>query len=125
MAKLKNYNGRFCESDFENAFIIFLEKEGWIYLAGDKIVRSNQKKVLIADDLKHFLEETNADLEQEEVQQIADNVRLVGAETDFATLHQVYGWMVDGVNFTPKKWRNPQRKSWAKFVGILNPNQNE
>ena len=56
----------------------------------------------IADDLKHFLEETNADLEQEEVQQIADNMRLVGVETDFATLHQVYGWMVDGVNLTPK-----------------------
>jgi type I restriction enzyme R subunit len=102
MAKLKNYNGRFCESDFENAFIAFLENEGWSYLAGDKIVRSNQQEVLIADDLKHFLEETNADLEQEEVQQIADNVRLVGADTDFATLHQVYGWMVDGVNFTPK-----------------------
>lgn len=102
MAKLKNYNGRFCESDFENAFIAFLENEGWSYLAGDSIVRGNQKEVLIADDLKHFLEEANADLEQEEVQQITDNVRLVGAETDFATLHQVYGWMVDGVNFTPK-----------------------
>ena len=31
-----------------------------------------------------------------------DNVRLVGAESDFATLHKVYGWMVDGVQFTPQ-----------------------
>ena len=41
MAKLKNYNGHFCESDFEYAFIAFLEKEGWNYLAGNKINREN------------------------------------------------------------------------------------
>ena len=34
--------------------------------------------------------------------QIYDNVRLVGAESDFATLHKVYGWMVNGVQFTPQ-----------------------
>ena len=32
--------------------------------------------------------------------QIYDNVRLVGAESNFATLHKVYGWMVNGVQFT-------------------------
>ena len=25
MAKLKNYNGRYCESEYESAFIAFLE----------------------------------------------------------------------------------------------------
>lgn len=34
--------------------------------------------------------------------QIYDNVRLVGAESDFATLHKVYGGMVNGVQFTPQ-----------------------
>lgn len=29
-------------------------------------------------------------------------MRLVGAENDFATLHKVYGWMIDGVQFTPQ-----------------------
>lgn len=100
--KLINYNGRFCETDFENAFISFLEAEKWIYLSGDKIVRPNQKEVLIADDLIEFLTKNNPDLDTDEVQQIVDNVRLVGAETDFATLHKVYGWMVDGINFTLK-----------------------
>ena len=28
MAKLKEYNGRYCESEFESAFISFLEDEG-------------------------------------------------------------------------------------------------
>ena len=120
MAKLKSYNGRFCESEFENAFISFLGNEGWSYLAGGKIVRPNQKEVLIADDLKQFLEETNPDLEPDEVQQIADNVRLVGAETDFATLHRVYGWMVDGINYTPKNGitRN------IPLIDFVNPEQN-
>ena len=34
--------------------------------------------------------------------QIYDSVRLVGAETDFATLHKVYNWMVNGIQFTPQ-----------------------
>ena len=101
-SKLINYNGRFCESDFENAFISFLEQEGWTYISGDEIVRANKKEVLIEKDLIDFLTNSNTGLEADEIQQIVDNVRLVGAETDFATLHKVYGWMVEGVNFTSK-----------------------
>lgn len=102
MAKLKDYNGHFCESDFEYAFIDFLEKEGWNYLAGNKINRVTKNDVLIADDFKAFISSTNNDLTDQEVTQIFDNVRLVGAESDFATLHKVYGWLVNGVQFTPQ-----------------------
>lgn len=102
MVKLKQYSDHFCESDFENAFIAFLEQEGWTYLSGDKIVRDNQREVLIEKDLTDFLTSNNTDLEADEIQQIVDTVRLVGAETDFATLHKVYGWMVYGVNLTVK-----------------------
>lgn len=101
-SKLVNYNGRFCESDFENAFISFLEQENWTYLSGDNVVRKSQKEVLIDSDLTEFLTTNNTDLDAEEVQKIVDNVRLVGAETDFATLHKVYGWMINGINFTKK-----------------------
>ena len=101
-SKLINYNGHFCESDFENAFISFLEQEGWTYMSGDEIVRANKKEVLLEKDLIDFLTNSNTGLEADEIQQIVDNVRLVGAETDFATLHKVYGWMVEGVNFTSK-----------------------
>lgn len=54
------------------------------------------------DDLLQFLEKTNPDLEDDEIRQIADNIRLVGSDSDFATLHKVYGWMVDGVQFISK-----------------------
>lgn len=58
--------------------------------------------MLIEEDFKTFISQTNPDLTDNEVTQIYDSVRLVGAESDFATLHKVYGWMVDGIQFTPE-----------------------
>ena len=102
MAKLHEYAGRYCESEFENAFLSFLEAEGWQYLPGNSIARSSRREVLYNDDLEQFLRKTNPDLITEEVRQVMDTVRLAGAESDFATLHKVYGWMVNGVQFTPQ-----------------------
>ena len=102
MANLQNYNGRYCESEFEYAFLSFLETEGWHYLHGNSIPRENKTAVLYADDMEQFLSKTNADLTADEIHQIMDKVRLVGAESEFSTLHTVYGWMVDGVQFVPQ-----------------------
>ena len=102
MPKLQNFNGRYCESEYENAFLSFLEEEGWQYLAGNSLARDSKREVLYADDLEQFLSRTNPDLLAEEVRQIMDTVRLAGAESDFVTLHKVYGWMVNGVQFTPQ-----------------------
>ena len=102
MAKLKEYNGHYCESEYEYAFIGFLETEGWKYSSGNNISRITKRDVLIADDFKRFIADTNPDLTEDEVTKIFDSVRLVGAESDFATLHKLYGWMVDGVQFIPQ-----------------------
>lgn len=102
MSKLQSYNGRFCESDFEAAFISYLEAAGWQYLPGASIPRASKREVLYADDLEQFLSKTNGDLTADEIKRIMDTVRLVGAESDFATLHKVYGWMVNGIQFTPE-----------------------
>ena len=102
MARLKNFNGRYCESDYENAFLSFLEGEGWQYLSGGGIPRASRREVLYTDDLEQFLSNTNPVLTPDEVRQIIDTVRLAGAESDFATLHKVYGWMVNGIQFTPQ-----------------------
>lgn len=103
MEKKKNFNGRYCESDFENTFLSLLEKVGWDYLDGNNLLRDSQREVLYTDDFAMFLSKTNADLNVEEITRIIDKVRLAGAESDFATLHRVYGWMVDGIQFTPKQ----------------------
>lgn len=120
MAKLKNFNGCYCESDYEYAFIGLLEAEGWNYSSGNNVSRVTKRDVLIADDFKAFLTDKNPDLTEDEVTQIFDNVRLVGSESDFATLHKVYGWMVDGVQFVPQD-------GLAKMVPLIdfeNPDKN-
>lgn len=120
MAKLKNINGHFVESDYENALIAFLEREGWQYLYGDSIARANRKEVLNMEDLLQFLKDSNKNVKDEELQRIADNVRLVGADSDFATLHKVYKWMVNGVPAVDKDGR-PTTVNLIDFACIDNP----
>ena len=102
MAKLINFNGRFCESDYEFALISYLETEGWQYLPGNKLAREEIKEVLHADDIKEYLATNNPDLPKDDVEKLFDTIRLVGAESDFATLHKFYSWLIDGIKFTPQ-----------------------
>ena len=120
MANLQNYNGRYCESEYEYAFLSFLEEEGWQYMSGNSIPRSTKSAVLYADDMEQFLCKTNADLTADEIHQIIDKVRLVGAESEFSTLHTVYGWMVDGVRFTPQNGRTRM----IPLIDFENPESN-
>ena len=120
MAKLKEYYGHYCESEYEYAFIGFLEQEGWKYVSGNNMSRTTKRDVLFNEDLKIFLTKTNSDLTEDEVTKIVDTVRLVGSESDFATLHKVYGWMVNGIQFIPNN-------GLAKMVALIdfeNPNNN-
>ena len=102
MASLKLYNGRYCESEYEDAFISFLEDQDWIYIPGASIPREDKKEVIYIDDLEDFLNKTHSELTIEEVHSIIDTVRLAGADSDFSTLHKVYGWLVNGIQFTPQ-----------------------
>ena len=120
MTNYLEFNGHYCESEYEYAFIAFLEAEGWQYLPGNNLPRKNRQEVLYTDDLEEFLTKTNGDLDTEEITQITDNVRLVGAESDFATLHKIYGWMVDGVKYTPK---NGQARR-ISLIDFNNPKNN-
>ena len=94
MARLKEYNGYYCESEYEYAFIGFLETEGWIYSSGNNISRVTKRDVLIADDFKKFIVDTNPDLTEDEVTQIFDNVRLVGSESLLPCIRFMAGWLM-------------------------------
>lgn len=100
MSKLQEYNGHYCESEYEYAFIQLLEAEDWNYISGKQINRESKRDVLIADDFKEFISASSPELTEDEVVKIFDCIRLVGSESNFATLHKVYGWMVDGIQFT-------------------------
>lgn len=120
MAKLHQYNGRYCESEYESAFIAFLESVGWTYTPGTELSRPTKGDVLIADDFKSYLSANEPDLLEEEVSTIFDSIRLVGSESDFSTLHKVYGWLVNGIQFTPQN-------GLAKMISLIdfdNPENN-
>ena len=102
MAKLTEFNGHFCEFEYEYAFISFLENEGWTYLSGASIDRVTKREVLHKEDLISFIKEDNADLKASDVDSIVSKIALAGSETDFATLHMVYGWLVNGIQFKPE-----------------------
>lgn len=99
MNNLKEYSGRFCESDYENALISFLETEGWTYLSGTNFSRVTKRDVLLISDLKEYIAKNNPEFSAEEIDRLVDVIKLVGTESDFATLHKVYKWIVDGFTF--------------------------
>lgn len=113
-------NGRFHESEYEEALIAALEAEGWQHISGEAIPRRTQREVLYEDDLLQFLEKSNPDLDRSDLLQIADRVRLAGGDSDFATLHNVYRWLTEGMLYAPAG-------APAKQVGLIdfdNPRNN-
>ena len=90
MSKLKEYNGHYCESEYEYAFIQLLEAEDWNYISGKQINRENKRDVLIADDFKKFISASSPELTEDEVVKIFDYIRLVGSESDFSTLQSLW-----------------------------------
>lgn len=121
--KFIKMDGHFVESDYENALISYLEKEGWQYLFGDTIPRNDRKEVLYMDDLLQFLVNNNKNVDYEELRRIADEVRLIGADSDFATLHKVYKMMVDGISSVDKDG-NPTTVNLIDFSCVDDPGKN-
>ncbi|MBR1486444.1 MAG: type I restriction endonuclease subunit R, partial [Synergistaceae bacterium] len=108
------------ESEYENTFINFLESEGWQYLSGKNIPRSSAREVLYVDDTEQFLSKTNPDFTASEILELIDSIRLIGAASEFATLHKFYGKITNGVQFT-------SRDGIAKIVSLIdfdNPKNN-
>ena len=99
MSALKNFNNKFCESDYEYALISFLEDEGWKYLPGNDLKREFKRDVIFKDDLIHYISKVYSHLTEGEIKRLVDAITFVGAESDFSTLHKVYKWIVDGYKF--------------------------
>lgn len=113
-------NGHFVESDYEDALITFLEAEDWQYLYGGNIPRKDNKQVIYEPDLLQFIKKANSELDFDEIQQMVDMVKYVGAESDFATLHKAYKWMTNDIGFTTKKGV----PCTVKLIDFKNPETN-
>ena len=88
------------EFEYENTFINLLESEGWQYLSGKNIPRSSAREVIYFDDTEQFLRKTNPDFTAAEILELIDSVRLIGAASEFATLHKFHEKITNGIQFT-------------------------
>lgn len=93
--------GKFFESEFEEAFVEFLKALGWEHSFGEKLCRL-KNDALIESDFKGFLQKSNLNLTSEEVGQIYDKFRFMGAASEFETLHKIYDTLVNGMSFKDK-----------------------
>lgn len=53
MAKLQNFSGKLCESEYEEAFLSYLQEEGWTYCAGKEVFQWRQKSILFMEQKRH------------------------------------------------------------------------
>ena len=120
MAEGKTYNGNYCEYDFEVTFIEKLVEAGWTYMSGKAMSSAAKDEVVYADDLLTFLKNTNPELTVDEIGTIYDKVRLVGGSSEFTTLHNVYNWMVDGIQFMP----NDGNAKIVQLIDFEHPEKN-
>ena len=107
--------GKFFESEFEEAFVEFLKALGWEHSFGEKLCRL-KNVALIESDFKGFLQKSNLNLTSEEVEQIYDKFRFMGAASEFETLHKIYDTLVNGMSFKDK---NAQTKMMAHNCAII------
>lgn len=117
---LINYNGRFCEQDFENAIIQMFEDVGWQYTFGDDISRESGTEVLITEDLRNFIANEHSFLTDDEAADIVNKIRLAGGESEFGTMHGIYTMLVDGLQFTTQNG-DPHM---VRFIDFEHPDRN-
>lgn len=76
--------------------------------------------MLIKSDFIEFLARSNADLGDEEREQIFESFRLVGGDSAFATLHKVYNLLINGMPFSPQN----EPKKQISLIDFENPRNN-
>jgi type I restriction enzyme R subunit len=100
-------NGRFYESEYEEAFVVKLEEVGWTYTAGEKLMRNGGTEprrldeALIEDDLRAYIQRRYSDkgLTAEEIESIIARIRNVGGTSDYEMLYNTFKLYHDGFDF--------------------------
>ena len=82
-------NGKYYESDYEEALIDLLVQQGWEFTSGKSISRNN-REVLLTDDLTNYLQQRYTDLQASDIEEIINRLRHVGGQTHFELLRNSY-----------------------------------
>jgi len=98
---MSRLNGKFYESDYEEAFVDLLRQNGWNnYTFGENLHRK-VTDALIEDDLRDYLKVAYADkgLRPEEIDIVVANLRNVGGATDYLALKNAFTLYRDGYDY--------------------------
>ena len=93
---------KFYESEYKEALIALLRKEGWDYTCGSELHRHNEELVLTAD-LSSLLQSQHPELNTEDVVNISNHLRHTGGQTHFDRLRSTYHLLVDGYRYTRQR----------------------
>ncbi|MDR1975066.1 MAG: HsdR family type I site-specific deoxyribonuclease [Bacteroidales bacterium] len=87
---------KFTESTYEEAFIELLCKTGWQYTNGEEIHRRAQE-VILEDDLRDYLKGKYADLTENELLTLINNIKLGGNSSLFSDSRAMFN-LLTGTN---------------------------
>lgn len=92
-------NGKYYESDYEEALIDLLVQQDWEYTHGGSISRNN-REVLLVDDLTQYLQQRYIDLQASDIEEIINRLRHMSGQTHFELLRNTYYLVRDGFRYT-------------------------
>ena len=112
--------GKFYESDYEEAFVELLQKNGWEYTFGDELHRQYDQ-TLIEDDMRAYLQHRYAseNLTSNELDAIIANLRNIGEPSLYLTLRQTFITYRDGFEF---QRHNSDETLWIDYLDFTSDN---
>ena len=111
----------FHESDYELAFIAFLEESGWQHMNGSDIPRTSLREVIYADDTEKFLSMNNPEFTPGDIHRVIERLRNFHGN-DFHALHEIHTAMTNGLDkFLPEGKNIPVT---VEIIDFENPGNN-
>lgn len=113
---------KFTEVKLEQAFISFLETEGYRYINGKELKRSSNQEVLLKEDLCAFLTDRYPDLEEIELESIINELAYQSASNLYESNKYICKLLADGFIF---KRNNPSKKDLhIRYIDVENEQNN-
>lgn len=96
-------NGRFYESEYEEALMTLLEQQGWTATQGSSTeISRNNREPLIIQDLTQYLRQRYTDLTDADIEEIISRLRHTSGQTYFDLLRATFLLIRDGYRHTRK-----------------------
>lgn len=117
-------NGKYYESDYEEAFVQLLQSEGWQYTYGENLVNHKVTEALYEKDLRDYIAANYNDrsLSANDVDGIVANLRNCGGATDYLALRNTFLLCQNGYTFRPTQ---PDKQPFLfEYIDFEHPEHN-